>query len=370
MAVKTGLDRMREEDFARFEGKAVAVLCNQASVDGSLNHILDLLLPLHRGKSLQVQAVFGPQHGPYGHTQDNMLEWEGYLDARTGFRFYSLYGQHRKPTTESLAGVESFIVDLQDVGARYYTFIWTMLLCMEACEAQGIPFVALDRPNPIGGTSVEGPGIEPGYESFVGLHSLPMRHGLTVGEIAAKLRAERVPGLELEIIEMEGWRRDMYWSDTGLTWVAPSPNMPSPETALVYPGMCLLEGTNLSEGRGTTRPFEWIGAPYLDSWEFAEELNSFGLPGVFFRPAPFQPTFQKHAGQFCGGAFVYVMDRTTFMPVKTAVATLLTAKKLAPTHFAWKQTPYEYEERLLPIDILAGGTWLREAVESGIAPTL
>ncbi len=364
MAVKTGLDRMLEDGFARFKGKSLALLCNQASVDRSLSHIIDLLLPRHQQGVLNIRKVFGPQHGPYGHTQDNMLEWEGYVETRTGLRFASLYGAHRKPTPEMLRGVDLFVVDLQDVGARYYTFIWTMLLCMEACETAGIPFLILDRPNPIGGVEVEGHGVDPGYESFVGLHSLPMRHGLTIGKIGLKLRAERTPSLELEVVETQNWQREMFWGDTGLPWVPPSPNMPSPQTALVYPGMCLLEGTNLSEGRGTTRPFEWIGAPFLDSWQFAVEVTAQNLPGVIFRPAPFQPTFQKHAGLYCGGVFLHVLEPRAFRPIATAIAVLSAAKKLAPQDFAWKPPPYEYEERLLPIDILAGGPWLRELIDS------
>lgn len=363
--VLTGLDRLEAEGLARLRGKTIGLLCNQASVDRSLQHIADLLLPLN-GKDLKIQAVFGPQHGPFGHTQDNMVEWEGYEDPRTGLRFISLYGDRRKPTKEMLCGIDLLIVDLQDVGARYYTFLWTAFLCMQACAELGIEILVLDRPNPIGGAQIDGYGIDKGYESFVGLHSIPMRHGLTFGEAMRLLQQEAIPNARLDVLEVQGWSAELEWHGAVETraWIPPSPNMPSPATAMVYSGTCLLEGTNLSEGRGTTRPFEWVGAPFLNSWELSVRLNACGLSGAYFRPAPFQPSFQKHAGELCGGVFIHVLETGTFSPPLTAVAILQVVADLAPVEFQWKQPPYEYEEKLLPIDILAGGPWLRQAVEN------
>ncbi len=357
--VVTGLDVLARQGFERLKGTSLGVLCNQASVDSRLDHILDLLLPFHRRRDFRVTAVFGPQHGLFGHTQDNMIEWEGAGDPRTGWRVHSLYGQHRKPTEQMLDGIELMVVDLQDVGARYYTFIWTMLLCIEACAERQIPVLVLDRPNPIGGVQIEGPVMEPRFSSFVGLRPLPARHGLTVAEIA-----DLFYGGHFEAVRMEGWKREMYFEDTGLPWAMPSPNMPSPETAVVYPGGCLLEATNLSEGRGTTRPFEIVGAPYLEGYTYCELLNGLGLPGVKFRPIEFAPTFNKHSGKLCQGCFIHVLDRKVFEPVRTGIALIEEAIRSAPGEFRWKEPPYEYEYEKLPIDILAGNDWLRPSIEA------
>jgi uncharacterized protein YbbC (DUF1343 family) len=276
---------------------------------------------------------------------------------------HSLYGKHRRPTAKMLDGLDLLLVDLQDVGARYYTFIWTLALCLEACAEAGVEVCVLDRPNPIGGVEIEGPVLDAGFASFVGLRPLPARHGMTIGEIASFLQSEFSVSCRLSVVRMDEWSRDQSFDETGLLWAPPSPNMPTPDTALVYPGMCLLEGTNLSEGRGTTRPFETIGAPFLDSFEFVNELADFDLPGVQFRPVQFQPTFQKYAGQICHGAFLHVVDRGVFMPVLAGVAALLVARRLGGVSFRWKEPPYEYELGKLPIDILAGNSWLREAVD-------
>ncbi len=356
--VATGLESLVRSSFVQLKGKTIGVLCNQASIDGDLDHILDLLKPLH-GSHLKIGAIFGPQHGLFGHTQDNMIEWEG--GSRQGVPLYSLYGEHREPTDEMLAGLDLLVIDLQDVGARYYTFIWTLALCLKACERKGVPVLVLDRPNPIGGT-IEGPLMESDFASFVGLCPLPARHGMTIGEIALHFQDRYFPKVVLEVEALTGWSRDMHFKDTGLPWAMPSPNMPSPATALVYPGCCLLEGTNLSEGRGTTRPFEIVGAPWLDS-TYAQALNDLQLPAVNFRPIEFQPTFQKHAGQICGGCFIHVLDRSAFEPVLTGFALMREAKLLAPSQFGWKLPPYEYEFKKRPIDILAGNSWLASAVE-------
>jgi len=367
MAVLTGLDVCIREEFSRFRGKSVGVVCHQASISGECRHILDYLLPRHESGELKVVAAFGPQHGIWGHTQDNMIEWEGYVDPRTGLPFYSLYGENRKPTAAMLDGVEELIFDVQDVGARYYTFIWTLAHCMEACAELGIPVTILDRPNPIEGTTVEGPGHDMAFKSFVGLYSLPVRHGMTVGEVGLYLRDNWIPGSEVNVVQMEGWERGMMFSDTGLHWGMPSPNMPSEDTALVYPGMCLVEGTKLSEGRGTTRPFEFFGAPFIDAWELCDAVNALGLSGVWLRPVHFEPTFQKHKGVTCGGGFIHVTDRNAFESVLTTMAILGQIRRLYGEQFEWLSPPYEYEYDLMPIDILAGGSGVKEMVDR-VAP--
>lgn len=384
--VLTGLDVLVREEFAQLKGKSIGLVCNQASVTRDLRYGLDLLVPEHRLVNLKIQAVFGPQHGLFGHTQDNMIEWEGAVDRRTGLRVFSLYGERREPTPAMLDGIEELVVDLQDVGARYYTFVWTMSLCMKACEPLGIPVTLLDRPNPIGGEQVEGTVLQLGFESFVGQYPLPTRHGMTIGEIARHLQRTYFPKLQLNIVEMEGWERGMYWEHTGLPWSMPSPNMPTVDTAVVYPGACLLEATNLSEGRGTTRPFEIFGAPYLDSWRFAEGLGSLRLPGCTFRPLPFEPTFNKHKGKLCGGVQLHVTSRAHFEPVLTYIAILQEAirqsglqdaaqlpinqefvadsEEMRLPGFAWRNPPYEYVHDRRPIDILAGNDWLEPAIST------
>jgi uncharacterized protein YbbC (DUF1343 family) len=357
------LDEWIEEDFTQIKGLAIGLVCNQASIASDCTHILDRLLPFHRDGDLRIQAVFGPQHGVWGHTQDNMVEWEGYEDPRTRLMFHSLYGKHREPTDEMLSGIEHLVVDLPDVGTRIYTFIWTMALCMKACEAKGIPLTVLDRPNPISGAAADGPVMETRYASFVGLHPLPARHGMTMGEMARYFQSNFYPKLRLSVRRTPGWHRTDYFGDTGLPWAMPSPNMPTLDTALVYPGMCLLEGTNLSEGRGTTRPFEMFGAPFVDGWALCERLGRLHLPGVRFRPIQLRPTFNKYAGEICQGASIHVCDRHRFRPVLTGLAILQELVALCGDKFAWLQPPYEYEAEQMPIDILAGNRWVRAAVE-------
>ncbi len=363
MGLRIGLDRWVADGFASLKGKRVGVVCNQATIASDYAHIIDHLLPLHRSGFLTVQAAFGPQHGIWGHTQDNMIEWEGYRDERTGLPFYSLYGERREPTAEWLEGVDELVFDVPDVGARYYTFIWTLALCLKACSKLGIPVTVLDRPNPIGGTQVEGGVLEPEYASFVGLFPLPIRHGMTLGEVARHLKAVHVPEAELQVVEVQGWKREQYADEAGAPWAPPSPNMPTVDTAVVYPGMCLLEGTKLSEGRGTCRPFETFGAPYIDGWRLCEALNGIGLPGVTFRPVAFEPTFNKGVGQLCQGGFLHVTDRRAFPSLIAGVAVLQEVVRLWPDDFEWLEPPYEYEYEKAPIDILAGNGWLRGAIE-------
>jgi uncharacterized protein YbbC (DUF1343 family) len=293
-----------------------------------------------------------------------MIEWEGGDYRADQIPIFSLYGEHREPTPAMLEGVEILVIDLQDVGARYYTFIWTMALCIKACEAKGIEVLVLDRPNPIGGQVVEGTVLDPSFASFVGLYPFPIRHGLTMAEIAASLVDRFFPKAKVSNVLMSGWHREAYFDETDAPWAIPSPNMPIVQTAVVYPGACLLEGTNVSEGRGTTRPFETFGAPYLLGHSFCEALNVLQLPGTWFRPIQFEPTFQKHARTLCEGAFLHVTDRATFAPVLTYVAIIQAAIRCSSGKFAWNPPPYEYETIKLPIDILAGNSWLREDIEN------
>jgi uncharacterized protein YbbC (DUF1343 family) len=292
----------------------------------------------------------------------------GERDPRTGVPVHSLYGETAeslKPAPQALRGLDALVFDIQDVGTRYYTYQATMMLCMEAAAAARVAFVVLDRPNPIGGVHVEGPRLFPGFESFCGLHDLAVRHGMTVGELALLFRAERKLDLELEIVACEGWTREAPFRETGLPWVFPSPNMPTPETALVYPGMCLLEGTNLSEARGTTRPFELFGAPWLDAHRLAEDLARDRLPGVAFRPASFVPTWDKHAGVRCHGVELFVTDAARFRPFRTGLACVIRARAQDPKRFRWRTEPYEFVADVPAFDLLCGSAREREAIEAG-----
>lgn len=364
MRMRTGLDNFERHWPKRLKGARVGLLVHPASVNRKLEHTVGILL---KSGKISLKALFGPQHGIRGETQDNMIEWEGFRDKGTGLPVYSLYGRTRKPEKGMLKDIDVLVIDLQDVGSRYYTFIWTMELCMEACQEMGKSVVILDRPNPIGGLITEGPVLDESFKSFVGQRPMPVRHGMTIAEIGLYLKNEYYPSLDLEILPVSGWMRKDCFDETGLPWVMPSPNMPIPDTATVYPGMCLLEGTNLSEGRGTTRPFEIFGAPFINPDTLVKRLNEYKLPGVIFRPLFFQPTFQKHEGKLCGGAQMHIISREKFKPFKTGVAVIMTASNLYPEDFRWKQPPYEYETKKLPIDILAGTDRLRKDIESGIS---
>jgi uncharacterized protein YbbC (DUF1343 family) len=277
---------------------------------------------------------------------------------------YSLYSDTREPTAEMFKGVDVLVIDLQDIGARIYTYIYTMANCLRAAARHGVPVIVCDRPNPIGGTQVEGSALVPGFESFVGQFPLPMRHGMTIGELARLFNDEFGLGANLEIAPMERWHRSMYWDQTRLPWIMPSPNMPTLDSAIVYPGTVLFEGVMLSEGRGTTRPFELVGAPWIDADKFAAAMNALELPGVYFRPAVFQPTFQKYAQEACGGCQIHVLQRQEFQPVLTGVALIDMFRRFDPGRFAWRPPPYEYEHHKAPIDILAGSSALRRQIET------
>ncbi len=315
--MKLGLDVLFESKLNLLAGSRVGLIVNPASINSRFEHAADLF---HQHTQVNLTALFGPQHGIRGETQDNMIEWQTFRDKRTTLPAYSLYGETRKPTPEMLADVDALVFDIQDVGTRVYTFIYSMALAMEAAKECGKRFVVLDRPNPIGGVQIEGNILELEFRSFVGMFPIPMRHGMTIGELALMFNREFGIGCELEVVKMEGWRRGMWYKNTHLPWVMPSPNMPTLDTTAVYPGSVMFEGTNVSEGRGTTRPFEIIGAPYIEPDELIEELTKDNLPGVVFRPLHFQPTFHKFAGELCGGIQIHITDRNVFKPVITGVA--------------------------------------------------
>ena len=347
----------------RLDGRRVGVVCNPASVDRELRHIADRLAA-HAGARLT--AIFGPQHGFRSDVQENMIETGHARDIPRSVPVYSLYSDTREPTAEMLDDVDLLVVDLQDVGTRIYTYIYTMANCLVAARKHGIKVIVCDRPNPIGGDAVEGPMLVRGFESFVGLYPLPMRHGMTIGELARLFNDAFGIGADLDVIPMEGWSRGMYFDATGVPFVLPSPNIPTLDSAIVYPGTVLFEGTNVSEGRGTTRPFELLGAPWVDAERFADGMNALGLPGVRFRPAVIEPTFHKHAQTSCGGCQIHVLDRERFRPVEAGVALIAAFRAADPDCFRWRAPPYEYEHTRLPIDILAGSAELREQIEAGV----
>ena len=338
--VQTGLETLIHDLPEKIRGARIGVVCHPASVDAELHHALDLL----QACGAQIVAIFGPEHGARGEAQDMEGVDDLALDPRLKIPVHSLYGatvDSLKPRLEQLVGLDALVIDLQDVGARYYTFVWTMALCMEAAGQAGVRVIVCDRPNPINGVTLEGNLIKPGFESFVGLHPVPNRHGLTAGEIARYVHQQRGVSCDLEIVPMHGWQRDMYFAQTGLPWIYPSPNMPTVDTALVYPGMCLVEATQLSEGRGTCRPFEVAGAPGTDPEALAAELARHALAGCQFRPLYFRPQFQKHAGQTCGGVQIHITDQHRFDSYAVGVAFLQSVKRVAPEVFAWRAKPYE-----------------------------
>jgi uncharacterized protein YbbC (DUF1343 family) len=364
MGVRTGLDVWAAQDFRPLRGRRVGAIVNPTSVDVRFHHLADLLA---RAPDVSLSALFGPEHGVRGEAQ--YMEAVGQaIDAKTGVPLYSLYGtsfESLRPRPEWLAGLDVVVFDVQDVGARYYTYLATMALAMEACARAEVAFVVLDRPNPLGGVLVEGNHVEAGFRSFVGLYDVPARHGMTAGELARLLEAEAGWGTELTVVPCQGWTRAMVWADTGLHFIPPSPNMPTVDTALVYPGLCLLEGTNLSEGRGTCRPFEHFGAPWLDAQSLVQALAALGLPGLGLRPVHFTPTFDKHRGVSCAGAFLHVVDSRTFRPVRTGLAALMAARAQAPRDFAWRKDAYEFVQDRSAFDLLCGTDRVRLAVEAG-----
>jgi uncharacterized protein YbbC (DUF1343 family) len=354
----------------RLRGRRIGLVCNPASVDEQLRHLVDVACST---PGVEVAAIFGPQHGFRSDVQDNMIETpHADFDAAAAdgaprrVPLYSLYSDTREPTAEMLAGLDTLVVDLQDIGTRIYTYMYTMANCLRAARRHGLTVIVCDRPNPIGGLAIEGITLEPGCESFVGQFAIPTRHGLTMGELARLFNDHFGLGARLEVEAMDGWRRWMYWDETGLDWVLPSPNIPTLASAVVFPGTVHIEGTNASEGRGTTRPFEIVGAPWVHAERFAAALNARRLPGVHFRPVVFEPTFQKHARVACGGCQIHVRDRHAFRPVLTGVAIVDALRAADPSRFAWKPPPYEYEHDKQPIDVIAGSPSLRAAIDRGM----
>jgi uncharacterized protein YbbC (DUF1343 family) len=364
--VQTGLELLVQEMPRKIQGAKLGIVCHPASVDAELHHAIDLL----QAAGAQVAAIFGPEHGARGEAQDMEDVDDIARDPKLGVPIHSLYGAtfaSLTPQREHLQDLDALVIDLQDVGARYYTFVWTMGLCLQAAGEIGLRVLVCDRPNPLNGLTTEGNLLKEPFRSFVGLHPLPNRHGLTPGEIAGYLQRYRGIQCDLEIIPLRGWQRAMYFDETGLPWVYPSPNMPTLDTAIVYPGLCLVEATELSEGRGTCRPFEVVGAPGIDPEAFAAALTAEQLPGCRFRPLYFRPQFQKHANAICGGVQIHVTDRDRFNACLTGVAVLRGARQVAPPAFAWRHQPYEFVEAIPAIDLLAGDDSLRLGLEAGAA---
>jgi len=360
--IKLGLESLLHERVDVLAGARVGLVCNQASVDHGFRHAADLF---HAHSKINLTALFGPQHGIRGDLQDNMIETEHAVDRRTGVPIHSLYSETREPTDKMLDDVDVIVVDLQGVGCRIYTFAYTMANCMRAAKRLGKKVIVCDRPNPIGGEMVAGNVTERGHESFVGQFSLPTRHGMTIGELARLFNEHFGIGCDLEVIQLGGWSRGLWYEDTDGPWVLPSPNIPTPDSCKVFPGTVHLEGTQMSEGRGTTRPFELVGAPYIDSDQYANALAELHLPGVAFRSCVFMPTFQKHGGKACGGVQIHVTDRALFEPVSAGVAIVKTAHDLYRDDFRWKDPPYEYEFERNPFDVIAGTTQMRAQIERG-----
>ncbi len=365
--VLTGLDRISEGYWKKLKGYGLGILANQASLDSRLNTARDVFARFFPG---QLKALFGPQHGFGGEDQDNMVETSHSHDKALNIPVFSLYSETREPRPNMLDMIDILIIDLQDVGTRVYTFASTMLNCLRAAASDGKKVLVLDRPNPLGGEVVEGNLPRPEFYSFVGPYGLPMRHGLTMGEMALIFNDVFGLNCDLEVIQMRGWRREMLWNDTGLRWGMPSTNMPSSETAAVYPGQVIWEGTNLSEGRGTCRPFEIFGAPYLDTEAIKRALESTATAGCYLQEYSFRPTFHKWKGELCHGFMIHVLDRHAYRPYFTSVSMLKAVMEIHPQDFAWKEPPYEYEYKKKPIDLIMGDSSLRRELESGVSLSL
>ncbi len=364
--VLLGIDALTAQDLKPLQGLRAGLLCNQASVNKDLLHSRFLL----GGRSaLKLTCLFSPQHGFAAEKQDNMIESDHAVDGKTGLPVFSLYGRQRRPTKDMFDHFDILFIDLVDVGTRVYTFMYTMAYCLEAAAAHGKKVVVLDRPNPIGGLTVEGNLLRSECASFVGLYPIPMRHGMTLGELALLFNREFGIDADLQIVKMAGWRRGMYFEDTGLPWIFPSPNMPTPATALVYPGQVLWEGTNVSEGRGTTLPFELVGAPYWEIEAIEEKLVASDLPGCMLRAVVFEPTSGKWAEQPCHGFHMHVTDRESFRPYRTSLALYQAVFALHPDDFRYKDPPYEYEYEKLPMDLIIGDQKIRTQIERGMAIT-
>nr|WP_321467552.1 DUF1343 domain-containing protein [uncultured Desulfobulbus sp.] len=362
--IQIGLEKICDGKDPRLGGKRFGLLSNQASTNRQFVHGRDLLLQVYPG---QMTCLFSPQHGFFSEKQDNMVESDHQVDAASGLPVYSLYGETRRPYPAMFEGIDLLLIDLIDVGTRVYTFVWTVLYCLEVAAENGIKVIILDRPNPIGGHRIEGNVLQMDCSSFVGLHTIPMRHGLTVGELALLCTRERGINVDLEVVPVSNWKRSMLFPATGFPWLSPSPNMPTLNTALVYPGQVIWEGTNVSEARGTTLPFELFGTPFLNHREVLDFLQKTDLPGCFLRPLCFEPTSGKWMGTTCNGFQIHVTDAESFFPYRTSLALLQAMLQLYPDQFAYKQPPYEYEFDRLPLDLILGDRSVREALEQGVA---
>ncbi len=360
--IALGLDTLLDDPPVALKKGAFGLLAHQASVDSRLAHTKDVLFDALPGS---MKKLFSPQHGFRGEKQDNMIVSDSYRDATTGLPVISLYGETLRPRPELFEGLDALVIDLQDVGTRVYTYIHTVALCLETCRDAGVAVYVLDRPNPIGGTLVEGNVLKPDMASFVGLYPIPMRHGMTIGEMALFCATQCGIGADLTVVPLRGWERSMNFPDTGLAFVPPSPNMPLYETALVYPGQVIWEGTNVSEGRGTTRPFEWFGAPFIDQAALRKTFLKRGLPGLFLRDIGYEPGFGKWTGRTCRGFHLHVTDAERFEPYFTSLCLLQDILSLWPGEFAWKEPPYEYEYKRAPIDLILGDSDLRKVIETG-----
>jgi uncharacterized protein YbbC (DUF1343 family) len=361
--VQTGIERLLSDPSVSkiVKGKRLGLLANPASVNRNFQHSRDLLAQAFPSR---LKALFSPQHGFFSEKQDNMIASSDIIDPFLKIPIFSLYGPRRIPEQEMLELIDTLIIDLQDVGTRVYTFIYTMALCLEAALKYGKEVVVLDRPNPIGGNQIEGNCLNTDYASFVGMYPIPMRHSLTVGEIARLFNEHFEIGCNLTVVPMSGWKRYMYFSDTSLPWVIPSPNLPTPASALVYPGQVLWEGTNISEGRGTALPFELFGAPFIKPAFLKDLSEQVEYPGVHLRCAGFEPTSNKWQGTLCYGFQLHVTDPLRFRPYKTTLSLLQAVLKAYPEEFEWKKPPYEYEYEKLPIDLIIGDQEIRNAIES------
>ncbi|MCL5406537.1 MAG: DUF1343 domain-containing protein [Deltaproteobacteria bacterium] len=357
---RLGCDALLESPPGWFRSARLGLLANQASVNKSLESVKKLIL--EAGGNLK--CIFSPQHGFYSEKQANMIESADFRDPETGLPVVSLYSESREPAAEALEPIDVLLIDLQDVGTRVYTYTTTIGLCIEASARAGKKVAILDRPNPINGTEIEGNVVEPAYRSFVGRYPVPMRHGLTAGEFGRFVCAAANVDCDLEVVPMSGWKRGRSFDELGLHWVYPSPNMPTWETALLYPGMVLFEGTNISEGRGTTMPFQLFGAPFLDRERLLAELKP-DLEGVTFRPVTFEPAFDKFKGRACFGFQIHITDRDGLKPYRLGLSILRALCMTHPESFRWLDPPYEYEMEKLPIDILIGSRTIRQRVEQG-----
>jgi len=358
--VITGLESILDSFPSKLKGKKIGILCHAPSITKEFSHIVDIF---SQRKDCKLSAIFGPQHGIHGQTQDNMIEWQSQRHPILDIPLYSLYGDHRKPSLKMLNDIDALVIDLQDIGARLYTYVWTVKLCIEACSELGIPVWLLDRPNPIGRIGFDGPVLKEKYFTFVGGACIPLCHRMTIGEMALWIKEKYYPVCDLNIVWMKNWTRFSLYSETKLPWVLPSPNMPSVETAIVYPGTVLIEALNLSEGRGTTIPFELFGAPFIDSPRLKKNLDNRKISGCAFRTHSYIPTFHKFSGELCHGLQIHVTDINKYKPVTTALEIFDAIIETSPhDSLSFNLPPYEYENNLMPFDILSGDSEMRKSL--------